>query len=107
MSEFGERLKKARENKNWNQAELARAMNLTQASISQFEKGQRLPTPNNIYKFAKVLGVSREFLAGEDEGNFEKSLLMRNLKNLSPESLKKINDYVELIKNQKNKLNDS
>lgn len=98
MAIFGDRLKEARIQKGWNQGELAEAMTLTQASISQFEKGQRLPTPNNINKFAEVLGVSRDFLAGENEGEFEKEMLMRNLKNLTPESLKKINEYVDLIK---------
>lgn len=98
MAIFGDRLKEARIQKGWNQGELADAMELTQASISQFEKGQRLPTPKNIDKFAEVLGVNRDFLAGENKGEFEKEMLMRNLKNLTPESLKKINEYVELVK---------
>ena len=98
MAIFGDRLREARIQKGWNQGDLAEAMNLTQASISQFEKGQRLPTPNNIDRFSEVLGVSRDFLAGENKGGFEKEMLMRNLKNLTPESLKKINDYVELVK---------
>ncbi len=98
MAEFGERLKKARIQKGLNQQQLAEAMELTQASISQFEKGQRLPTTKNIEKFAKVLNVPREFLAGENKGAFEKEILMRNLKNLSPESLKKINEYIDLVK---------
>lgn len=98
MAIFGDRLKEARIQKGWNQEELAEAMKLTQASISQFEKGQRLPTPKNIDKFAEVLEVSRDFLAGENKGEFEKAMLMRNLSNLSPESLKKINEFVDLIK---------
>lgn len=100
MAEFGTRLKNARESKDINQQELAELMGLTQASISQFEKGQRIPTPKNISKFAEVLGVSREYLAGDNEAKFEHELLMRNLKNLSPESLQKINDYVQYIKDR-------
>lgn len=100
MSEFGSRVKEARINKGWNQEKLAEEMNLTQASISQFENGQRLPTPANIKKFAEVLEVSRESLAGENNGQFEKEILMRNIKDLSPENLRKINDYVELFKNK-------
>ena len=98
MPEFGERLKKAREDKGMRQDELAKAMGLTQASISQFENGQRLPTPANIRKFAQVLGVPEGVLAGEDKGGFEKTLLMRNIQSLSPESLSKNNEYVEFIK---------
>jgi transcriptional regulator with XRE-family HTH domain len=103
MAEFGDRLKKEREKKGWNQEQLAQAMDLSQASISQFEKGQRLPTPNNITKFAKVLGVSREYLAGENEGDFETQMLMRNIKNLSQEDLRKINEWVEMLKKSLNK----
>jgi transcriptional regulator with XRE-family HTH domain len=98
MAEFGNRLKEARVLKGLNQEQLAEAMGLTQASISQFEQGQRLPTPKNIEKFAEVLEVKREFLAGDNEGEFEREMLMRNLKNLTPDSLKKINDYIELVK---------
>jgi len=98
MSQFGDRLKEARKRKGMSQNDLAKAMNLTQASISQFEKGQRLPTPSNITKFAEILDVRREFLAGENEGKFEKEILLRNLKDLPPETIRKINDIVELIK---------
>ena len=98
MPEFGQRLRKARVDKGMSQEELARAMGLTQASISQFEKGQRTPTPANIRKFAEILGVQEEALAGESRGQFEKTLLMRNIRDLSPESLSKINEYVDLVK---------
>ena len=98
MSEFGKRLRRARQNKGMLQEDLAQAMGLTQASISQFEKGQRTPTPANIRKLAQILGVKEEDLAGKDKGNFERALLMRNMRDLSPGSLSRINEYVELIK---------
>lgn len=103
MSEFGNRLKELRIAKKWNQEDLANAMGLTQASISQFEKGQRIPTPANINKFAEVLGVSRESLAGENDGKFEKEMLMRNIRDLTPETLRKINEIVEIYKNNQKK----
>lgn len=104
MSTFGERLKKAREQAGINQIELAERMGITQASISQYEKGLRIPTPKNIEKFTVVLGVSKEDLAGGNNAKFEQEMLMRNLKNLTPQSLKKINEYVELLKSaEKNK----
>ena len=98
MSEFGKRLRKARIDKGINQEELAGAIGLTQASISQFEKGLRMPTPANIRKFAQILGVSEEDLAGQNQGEFEKMLLMRNIQDLSPDSLNKINEYTAMIK---------
>ena len=98
MSEFGERLKKAREAKGYTQIELAQIMGLTQASISQFEKGLRLPTSANIKKIAEELDVTEESLAGENEGEFEKAILMRNLTYLSPNDIRKINEIINMIK---------
>ena len=98
MSEFGERLRTARIDKGMNQEELADAIELTQASISQFEKGLRMPTPANIRKFAQILDIREEDLAGQNQGEFEKTLLMRNIRDLSPDSLNKINDYVKIVK---------
>ena len=98
MTEFGNRMKEARLKLGINQDELAEKMGLTQAAISQFEKGQRLPTPKTIDKLVVILKVDRKTLAGENQAEFEKELLLRNLKNLSPDSLRKINDIVELIK---------
>ncbi len=98
MSEFGERLRRARINKGMSQVELARAIGLTQASISQFEKGLRMPTPANIRKFAQILNILEVDLAGQDKGEFEKTLLMRNIRDLSPDTLNKINEYVVILK---------
>ena len=98
MPEFGERLRKARINKGMNQQELADAIGMAQASISQFEKGLRMPTPANIRRFARILGIQEEDLSGQSQGEFEKTLLMRNIRDLSPDSLSKINDYAEMIK---------
>jgi len=99
MAEFGDRLRAIRSEKGVKQEDLAENMGLTQASISQFEKGQRLPTPALIEKFAEKLGVTREELSGLDNGAFEKKQLMRNLDHLSPDALAKINHIVEMIKN--------
>lgn len=98
MPEFGERLRRARINKGISQAELASAIGLTQASISQFEKGLRMPTPANIRKFAQILNILEVDLAGQDQGEFEKTLLMRNIRDLSPDTLNKINEYVIILK---------
>ena len=57
-----------------------------------------MPTPANIRKFAQILGVSEEDLAGQNQGEFEKMLLMRNIQDLSPDSLNKINEYTAMIK---------
>ena len=98
MSEFGDRLKQARQHKKMSQAELAAEMKMSQAAISQFESGQRYPTPATISRFAEILCVDRGHLAGESEGGLERQILQRNLKGLSPKSIQKINEFVELMR---------
>lgn len=98
MAEFGDRLKAAREQRGMNQKELADKMELTQASISQFEKGLRLPTPANIKKIAKILGVTVDDLAGGNHAQFETAMLMRQVKGLSPQAVQKINEFAEMVR---------
>ena len=102
MAEFGQRLRLAREKNQMSQEKLAQEMNLTQASISQFEKGQRLPTPANIRKLAKILEVEEAYLAGDSEGKFERTALMRTITGLSPDELRQISKFAEFIKQDKN-----
>ncbi len=98
MSEFGKRLRQARINKGMSQQDLSRAIGMTQASISQFEKGLRTPTPANLRKFAEILDMRDEDLVGETQGEFETKMLMRNIQDLSPNSLSKINEYAAMIR---------
>jgi transcriptional regulator with XRE-family HTH domain len=98
MTKFSERLRQARQEKGWNQEQLAEAMDLSQSAISQFEKGLRIPTPANITKFSEILGVSRDTLVGEEEMMTEKVKLMRSIQSLSPDGLKRVEDYVSLVK---------
>ncbi|PAU95389.1 hypothetical protein CK503_04120 [Aliifodinibius salipaludis] len=97
-TEFGNNLKKIRKSRGYNQQEVADKMEMTQASISQFEKGKRVPTPSLIRKFANALDADVEEFVGSSDAEFEKQMLMRNVKDLSADSIKKINEFVELIK---------
>ncbi|MBW8034408.1 MAG: helix-turn-helix transcriptional regulator [Planctomycetes bacterium] len=95
MSIFGIRLRDTRRTKNLTQEKLAEATGLSQAAISQFEKGERVPTPSTTDKLAKFLGVERELLVGHEEVAGQAKILMRNLKELSPESRREITKIVE------------
>lgn len=98
MSEFAENLKKARVDKGWNQGQLAEAMGVSQTAISQFEKGSRFPTPSNIKKFSDILGVSSDFLLGDEDMANERVKLMRSMHGLSAEGLKKVEEYIQMVK---------
>lgn len=98
MSEFADNLKKARVDKGWNQGQLAQAMEISQTAISQFEKGLRFPTPSNIKKLSDILGVSSDFLLGDEDMANERVKLMRSMHGLSPDGLKKVEEYIQMVK---------
>ena len=98
MQNFAERLRQARQDKGLNQDELAKAMELSQGAISQFEKGLRIPTPANIVKLSQLLGVNSDYLVGEEEMSSDRVRLMRSIQTLSSEELKVVEGVVKMIK---------
>jgi transcriptional regulator with XRE-family HTH domain len=65
--EFKDRLKWSRENKGLSQAELGRKSGLAERTIQNYERGVRNPQKyKNVAAIASVLGVSPEFLLGND-----------------------------------------
>ena len=61
---FGERLKLLRTEKNVGQNQLAKDLDLSNASISYWETGKQLPTAEAIYKLALFFNVSADYLLG-------------------------------------------
>lgn len=59
---LGERLKKARKNKGLTQAQLGKLLNVSDATINRYERGQRKPDPDMLRKLAEVLDVSVDYL---------------------------------------------
>lgn len=60
---FATRLKKAREAQELTQDELGRLINLSRASVAQWERGNNDPRLENIPEIAKALKVRPEYLA--------------------------------------------
>lgn len=60
--EFGRRLQSLILERNWNQAELARAAGLGRDSISTYVKGTVFPDPKNLKKIADALGMTPQQL---------------------------------------------
>lgn len=59
---FNERLKEARLNKGLTQNEVAEALNVTNAAVSNYEKGYREPTMLYISKIMELLDVDANYL---------------------------------------------
>ena len=67
---FGDRLRKARYLKEMSQVEVAKEMGVVQNSISRYERGEREPPLYLIHRFAKLYGVTVEYLMGFKESPF-------------------------------------
>jgi transcriptional regulator with XRE-family HTH domain len=104
MTKFGETLRKIRTEKGMNQQDLADKMGLTQAAVSQFEKGQRVPTPAKVKQFANILGVSSDDFFPDPE--HERKSLMRKIKQLSPIDLKELDTFVGFLESKREKENE-
>jgi transcriptional regulator with XRE-family HTH domain len=55
---IGQRIKDERSRRGWTQAKLARELNVTVTTISQWENGRAVPTvPKIVARLTKKLGV--------------------------------------------------
>lgn len=84
---FGARLKELRLEKNMQQSELGRLLNITNVAVSHYENDNRKPTPEIISKVSDIFNVSTDYLLGnttskrkyydlteKDEKSIEKTL---------------------------------
>ncbi len=61
---LGSKLKEVRVKKGLSQENIASDLEVSQACITKYEKGQVLISTNNLCKFAKIYHVSLDFLCG-------------------------------------------
>jgi transcriptional regulator with XRE-family HTH domain len=62
MKTFGEIIREERENKGLFLRQVAAALDIDQAVISKFEKGERKPSREQVLKFAKYYKLDKELL---------------------------------------------
>lgn len=63
---FGSRLRRLRKNKELTQRELGAKVGVTEAAIGMWESAKRLPDPETMTRLAQILGVSVDYLLGND-----------------------------------------
>lgn len=83
---MGERLKEAREKKEYTQKQLAELVGARHNSISNWEKGKNKPSTFMIERLCSVLEVSPSYLISGDGSNFDFS----DVENVRPLTKKKI-----------------
>ncbi|WP_051585918.1 helix-turn-helix domain-containing protein [Caldanaerobius polysaccharolyticus] len=71
---LGQKLRRLREKKEWTQKHAAKVFGITNAALSNYERGERTPDPDMLKKFAEVYGVSIDFLVGKRENTIDEML---------------------------------
>ncbi len=92
MSEFSERLQSLMRQRNVTQRQLADRINVTEASMSRYVKGERMPRMNTVADMATALHTTSDFLLGRDTEHDEsfdftqvKRILARHASSLTAE----------------------
>jgi len=62
MDSFGDIIRKAREEKGLLLRQVAAALEIDQAIISKFERGDRKPSKKQVEKFAEFYGIAKKTL---------------------------------------------
>jgi len=98
MNTFGERLKYKRIEKGLNQEYLATKAGITQSAISQYEKGEKFPTPLVIEKLCLAMEISEQELLPQDKDLKVPTRLLRAIKGLTPKNIETLTNVAEQMK---------
>lgn len=100
---FGNKLKFYREEMNMSQEELGNAINVTKATISNWENGKSFPDGDKLLELSKFFGISTDVLLGEkiDEDELEifkaylrRAGIIKDIDDITFEELKHAINYV-------------
>lgn len=80
---IGKRIKEERINKKINQTELSKIVDTTQDTISLWEKGERVPTIENLIKLSEFFNVNIEELIGIEKNKEGKYVIITNYGNIT------------------------
>ena len=86
--EFGEKIKRMRQNRGLTQEQLAEAFDISQRALSAIERGENFVTSETIDKLLKVLNTTSEELFSLNHLKSQTELLEEINKNLSKLALK-------------------
>lgn len=106
MNDLGIRIADLRKINNYTMQELADRCNISKSYINDIEKGRVNPSLDTLTSIAKALNTTVSYLLGED--NNDKSRIVtkayHNLDTagLSDEDIKKVEDYIEFLKQKYN-----
>ena len=106
MADYSERIKTLRIKHNYSQQRLADLLNVNKQTVSQYERGVRFPSKENLEALCDVFNVSSDYLIGRDDVSpvllsGDELNLINNIRNTAanaPQSIAKLSPkHLELI----------
>lgn len=97
MVDFGNVLKKLRQQEGLTQQQLANKLGVTKSVISYYELQERYPSPDVLTKLAQVFHVSTDYLLGIEKGE------VIDLSGLDEEDIVTVKRLVTSLKNKNKK----
>ena len=101
---FKERLRAARDLREWSQTDLADRAQLPPSSIAHFEAGSRKPSFDNLRRIANALEVSTDYLLGrvdDPELAAEGDPLYRDVGKLTGNDRELARDFLKMLASRK------
>lgn len=104
------RIKECRLNCNMSQKYVAMTLGVAGPSVSHWESGKTLPTPENLRRLASLFGVSVDYLLDDEKNSEQKEIQQTSIPGLPDETLiqliadlsqvetQRVRDFVEGIK---------
>ena len=96
ISGLGERLQKLRKTKGLSQKEVATALGISSAIISNYESNERVPSVENLVSLAGFYRCSTDYLLGFERNPPSSTL---DISMLTDEQIKILSSFLSTIKN--------
>ena len=94
---LGCRIRQTRKNRNMTQAELGEACSLSTSYIGHIERGSRTLSVDTLFRIAKVLHVSLDYLVSDSQDTTE-SIFTSIEADLKYQSKSKVNAFLKTLK---------
>lgn len=93
---LGDNLKQYRIKSGYGQLDIANILNVSKQTVSNWEKGKRLPDINTLVTLANLYDVTVDTLVGSDKRN--KSIELLNIvSNLKEDKKDKLLDFLKVV----------
>lgn len=92
------RMYEIRKKKHIKVKDIASQLHVSYQTISNWEHGRTEPDIKSLIALARILGVSVDYLIGNDDTSYETSYLNQKIDRMSKEQLKeKIQAYIKIL----------